>query len=215
MELETFILSEKDKDGVRELVDVAYIPYEPVCVGVKSTAKEMTPFIAGLANRGLGGGASYGMREKPSGRIIAIMSNFIVTPDDSEIFQETKYDEEKSNWYSEVMRDFSTGVDVFQGKFKKCLELMILCVHPDYVKRGLAKKLIKLSEEKGREMGCDVASIQATNIITYHISKKLGYEEVHRQELDELKDENGRPVLDMEFLKTDGTTFLSYLTKAL
>ncbi|XP_064086464.1 uncharacterized protein LOC135201445 isoform X2 [Macrobrachium nipponense] len=175
----------------------------------------MAPFIADVGNRGLGSGASFGMREKPSGRIIGVMSNFVVTPDDSEIFQETKYDEEKSNWYSNVMRDFSTGVDVFQGKFKKCLELMILCVHPDYTGKGLAKKLVKLSEEKGREIGCDVLSIQATNIITYHISKKLGFQEIHRQELDTLTDEKGRPVLDMEFLKTNGTTFLSYLTKAL
>ncbi|XP_064086463.1 uncharacterized protein LOC135201445 isoform X1 [Macrobrachium nipponense] len=215
MELETFILSEKDKEGLRELVEVGYIPQEPVCVGIKSTAKEMAPFIADVGNRGLGSGASFGMREKPSGRIIGVMSNFVVTPDDSEIFQETKYDEEKSNWYSNVMRDFSTGVDVFQGKFKKCLELMILCVHPDYTGKGLAKKLVKLSEEKGREIGCDVLSIQATNIITYHISKKLGFQEIHRQELDTLTDEKGRPVLDMEFLKTNGTTFLSYLTKAL
>ncbi|XP_066979830.1 uncharacterized protein [Macrobrachium rosenbergii] len=215
MELETFILSEKDKEGLRELLEVGFIPYEPVCVGMKSTVQEMLPLVARMGNKGLGGGASHGMREKSSGKIIAVMSDFIVTPDDNEIFQETKYDEEKSNWYSNVLCEFSAGVDVFHGKFKKCLELMVLCVHPDYTRRGLAQELIKLSEEKGREMGCDVASIQATNIITYHISKKLGYEEVHRQELDELKDENGRPVLDMEFLKTDGTTFLSYLTKAL
>ncbi|XP_064086465.1 uncharacterized protein LOC135201446 [Macrobrachium nipponense] len=215
MELETFILSVKDKEGLRELVDVGFVPKEPVCVGIKSTAQEMAPFVADVGNRGLRSGASIGIRKKPSGRIIGVMSNFVVTPGDSEIFQETKYDEEKSNWYSNVMRDFSSGVDVFQGKFNKCLELMILCIHPDYTGKGLAKKLVKLSEEKGREIGCDVASIQATNIITYHISKKLGFQEVHRQELDTLTDERGCPVLDMEFLRSNGTTFISYLTKAL
>lgn len=213
--LEIFALSEKDMEDFRDLMENVFIPYEPVCAGRKGTAKELLPFILGFGVKGLTSGASFGMREKPSGRAIAVVSNYIITPEDTAITEDIRYDEEKSNWYSGVMAEFNTGVDVFKGKFKKCLEITSLCVHPDYMGKGLAQELIRMSEEKGREMGCDVASIQASNIITYHISKKLGYEEIRRQEIDTLKDQNGRPVLDMEFMKTNGTTFLSYLTKAL
>ncbi|XP_066950884.1 uncharacterized protein [Macrobrachium rosenbergii] len=213
--LETFTLSEMDEEGFRDLMEDAYIPYEPVCVGCKGTPKELLPFVLGFGIKGLTSGVSFGMRENPSGRVIAVVSNYTITPGDSAISEDVRYDEEKSNWYSDVVAEFSAGVDVFKGKFKKCLDISSLCVHPDYMGKGLAQELIRMSEEKGREMGCDVASIQTSNIITYHICKKLGYEEIRRQEIDTLTDENGRPVLDMEFMKTNGTTFLSYLTKDL
>ncbi|XP_064086458.1 uncharacterized protein LOC135201443 [Macrobrachium nipponense] len=213
--LDTFVLSEKDKEDFRALMEDVFIPYEPMCVGCKGTAKELLPFILGFGAKGLASGVSFGMKEKSSGRVIAAVSNYFITPEDTAITEDIRYDEEKSNWYSDVMAEFCAGVDVFKGKFKKCLDITSLCVHPDYKGKGLAKELIRLSEEKGREMGCDVASIQASNIVTYHISKKLGFEEIHRQEVETLKDENGLPVLDMEFMKTNGTTFLSFLTKAL
>ncbi|XP_064111978.1 uncharacterized protein LOC135219275 [Macrobrachium nipponense] len=124
---------------------------------------------------------------------------------------------EKSNQYSKVLHDLCADVDILKdGRFNKQLELQCLCVHPNYGNKGLGMKLVRLSEEKGKDLGCDVATIQAVNAVTDHIAKKTGYTTVRRVDVRDIRDETGRPLLDLEAVREGtGTSYFTYYMKKL
>ncbi|XP_064086686.1 uncharacterized protein LOC135201585 [Macrobrachium nipponense] len=214
--LEQVALSPKENDEVYELLRDAYVPREPVCIGLRASYDELKPLFESLVPHTLTSGASIGLREASSGKVVAYMLNLVIDSPDFELFQKGGLGSEKADLYSKLMQDFCAGVDVFNGgQFKKNLELLLLCVHPSYGGRGIAAELIKMSENKGRAMGCDIATIQAVNVITDHIARKLGYQEICRIDMKERTKENGEALVDMELMEANGTTHLIYLSKRL
>ncbi|XP_068242778.1 uncharacterized protein [Palaemon carinicauda] len=214
--LETVILSPKDYDEVFELLREAYIPREPVCISLGGSYEEVEPLFAQLVPSTLKSEASIGLRDVSSGKVVAFMLNVIIDSPDFKLFKDGNLGSEKADLYSKLMQDFCKNVDVFcGGQFKKNLELLLLCVHPNYGKRGIGAELIKMSEKKGREMGCDIATIQAVNIVTDHIVRKLDYREIARMDMSKRKKDNGELLLDMDLFSANGTTHLTYFSKIL
>ncbi|XP_066979596.1 uncharacterized protein [Macrobrachium rosenbergii] len=214
--LEQVVLSPKESDEVYELLRDAYVPREPVCIGLRSSYDELKPLFESVIPHTLTNGISIGLKDSSSGKVVAVMLNVVIDSPDFQLFKNGELGSEKADLYSKLLQDFCAGVDVFNGsQFKKNLELLLLCVHPNYGKRGIGAELIKMSENKGRAMGCDIATIQAVNIITDHIVRKLGYQEVSKMDLSERRKENGEPLVDMELMRANGTTHLTYLSKRL
>ncbi|XP_068214740.1 uncharacterized protein [Palaemon carinicauda] len=216
-DLEEFPITSQDADDIYNLTRVSYVNREPLCLGLHMSFEEFLPLLKEVFPPTFDSQVSFGMREKSSGRLVAFMLSRILHPDAPDIFQEGGQENEKANQYTKVLHDLCRDVDVFnKGRFKKQLELQCLNVHPDYNKRGLAFKLIQMSEEKGRDLGCDVATIQAVNVVTDHIAEKMGYSTIKKTDVKTLTDATGRLLLDVEAVtEKAGTSHFNYFVKAL
>ncbi|XP_066957338.1 uncharacterized protein [Macrobrachium rosenbergii] len=218
VDLEEILITPQDGDDVYDLMKVSYVDREPLCVGLHMTYEEFLPLLKNVLPPTFESKVSFGMREKSSGKLVAFMLSRILLPqDDPEIFQEGGYETEKSNHYTKVLYDLCSDIDVLQdGKFKKQLELQCLSVHPDYSNRGLGRKLLQMSEDKGKELGCDVATMQAMNAITDRIAKKMGHSTVRKTDIATIKDGTGRTLLDVDAVRNgSGTSYFTYFMKEL
>ncbi|XP_066982598.1 uncharacterized protein [Macrobrachium rosenbergii] len=218
VDLEEILITPQDRDDIYDLIKVSYVDREPLCVGLHMTSEEFLSLLEKVMPPTLDSKVSFGMREKSSGKLVAFMLSEIFLPqDDPEVFQEGRYGTEKPNLYMKVLYDLCSGIEVLQdGKFKKQLVLRCLSVHPDYSNQGLGRKLLQMSEEKGKELGCDVATMQAVNVITDSIAKKMRYTTVRRTDITTIKDGMGRTLLDVDAVKNRvGTSYFTYYMKEL
>ncbi|XP_064103496.1 uncharacterized protein LOC135213513 [Macrobrachium nipponense] len=216
--LEEILITPKDGDDIYDLMRVSYVDKEPLCVGLHMTFEEFFPLLKKVLPPTFDSKVSFGLREKSSGKLVAFILGRILLPeDDPEIFPEGGYEVEKSNHYSKVLYDLCSDIDVFRdGRFKRQLELQCLSVHPDYGNRGLGRKLLQMSEDKGKELGCDVATMQAVNAFTDRIAKKMGHSTVRRTDITTIKDGTGRPLLDVDAVRNGlGTSYFTYFMKEL
>ncbi|KAK7044019.1 hypothetical protein SK128_011787, partial [Halocaridina rubra] len=70
-----------------------------------------------------------------------------------------------------------------------------------------------VSEAKGREKGCQVLTMQATNPITAIIAQKLDYETLRRMDVRSFRGADGQCLLDTSAMA--GTTHFVFLSKKL
>lgn len=218
VDLEEILITPQDGDDIFDLIKTSYVDREPLCVGLHLTFEDYLPLLKNVVPPTLYSNVSFGMREKSSGKLVAfILSRILVPQDDPILFQEGGYETEKTNHYTKVLYDLCSDIDVLQdGKFKKQLELQCLSVHPDYSNRGLGRKLLQMSEEKGKELGCDVATIQAVNVVTDSMAKKAGYTTVRTTDIATIKDGTGRTLLDVDAVRNElGTSYFTYFMKEL
>ncbi len=88
---------------------------------------------------------------------------------------------------------------------KDCTKLFkfnILCVSPDYARRGISSTLLRLSLEKAVHLGCTGVLATATNIITQNMFEKRSFKVLKMVEHKDILDENGRQLIKC----SDGTT---------
>ncbi|XP_064102220.1 uncharacterized protein LOC135212591 [Macrobrachium nipponense] len=218
VELHEIPITPQDEDDIYDLMKVSYVDRGPLCVGLHMTFEEFYPMLKKVLPPTFGSQVSFGLREKSSGKLVAfILSRILLHEDDQEIFPKGGFETEKSNHYTKVLHDLCSDIDVLQdGRFKKQLELQCLSVHPDYSNRGLGRKLLQMSEDKGKELGCDVATMQSVNAFTDRIAKKMGHSTVRRTDIATIKHGTGRPLLDVDAVRNGlGTSYFTYFMKEL
>lgn len=212
--IESFVLTNNDWNDILRLFVTAYCPFEPLGLGLHITNEDLLPFIEDAMTICIGSNASFGMRDKSTGKAVGFILNMIIDSPDTELFSNTSYSTEESNLYAKVMYDFCSEVNVWaEDGVTKQIEMFMLAVEPEYRCQGLAKEFFRLSEEKGKEMGCNILSIQATNFITDIIATKRGYKRLQKLDISTLKKEDGQQLLDLSAM--NGNTHFTYLCKRL
>ncbi|XP_013099863.2 arylalkylamine N-acetyltransferase 1 isoform X1 [Stomoxys calcitrans] len=89
--------------------------------------------------------------------------------------------------------------DIFQRfNVDKAFDLRILSVDGQYRGQGIAKHLVRHSEDLAKEYGYKIMKADATGIFSQKILKSHGFEVLLEQYYDKYVDEFGQPVLNVE-----------------
>ncbi|CAL4124483.1 unnamed protein product [Meganyctiphanes norvegica] len=92
----------------------------------------------------------------------------------------------------------------------KVLEMVILVVHQNYCRRGIAKKLVQLSEETACKLDCQQVMSQASNVVSQGLFHRMDYKTVADLSMDSFKME-GKSILNMN--EAQGTSKYLFMIK--
>ncbi|CAL4182158.1 unnamed protein product, partial [Meganyctiphanes norvegica] len=101
-------------------------------------------------------------------------------------------------FFMEIINHVYEGIDLFdQNGVDRIFEFILLTVNPSFKGKGIARKLVELSEQKGIEEGCQLGKVEASNVITQYIWKQLGYQPFTVFQFQEYNKEKGKDVFDL------------------
>merc|ERR1711874_348613 len=80
----------------------------------------------------------------------------------------------------------------------RIFEFIMLTVDPSYKGKGIARKLIEVSEQKAIKEGVPLGKVEASHVITQHLWKSLGYETFLTLNFEEYNKEKGENVFDLD-----------------
>jgi len=125
-------------------------------------------------------------------RIVAVVLNCLVDKGQSVIDHSALAPEDQVIW--NFLDGLDAGYDIFENlKVDNGLELVFLCVHPDYIGKGLARLLTEETISLARSRGVPFIKSNPTTPATCHLFESLGFETVNEKRLVAHLLENGQP----------------------
>ncbi|CAL4135198.1 unnamed protein product, partial [Meganyctiphanes norvegica] len=199
--MEYTLLSEKDWDEVEPLIKDCFLAREPTCLALHAKPEELMPMFSMLGDMCLTSTCSYGARDTENGgKLVAFMLNRIALLENREMEKAFTYEgSPKENFKLEFAKEVYKDIDLFDDNegVDRIFEFMALTVDPDYKGKGISRKLVELSEEKGIELGCQLGKVEASNIITQHIWSTMDYKTFVSIDFQEYNEEKGNEVFDV------------------
>ncbi|XP_047485961.1 uncharacterized protein LOC125037037 [Penaeus chinensis] len=178
-DLEFLVLREEHLEDVIRFAKQHYFPREPLCSGLSVGAvdpREGTRMGDDI-RKCLASGLSIGAFDRTSRDLVGIRLAYTCTKDDEAgegdagpspaCELEAMYKRDDLVWDSVGLFD-APGVE-------KILVMFLVGVRSDYGRRGIAKKMVELTIERGRAAGCHEARVIASNIFTQALFSKLGF----------------------------------------
>ncbi|XP_069936100.1 uncharacterized protein [Cherax quadricarinatus] len=133
-------------------------------------------------------GVAVGSREQ-TGRLVGVILCCFITADSSWYSDETKCTSQAEVAATRIVNMAKSLVDLFEDPtVKKVLYLKASCVHPDYARQGICKKLLEMCVDLGVERGCQMAVGVTTSTYVQNICLELGYENRATLDLNEVKE---------------------------
>ncbi|XP_073831143.1 arylalkylamine N-acetyltransferase-like 7 isoform X2 [Musca autumnalis] len=136
-----------------------------------------------------------------SNEIAGVILNGILHPGDIETSQKKLElnDDEKFKKIFRLLYTINLKDDIFQ-KFDvdKAFDVRILSVDSQYRGQGIAKHLVRHSENIAKECGFKLMKADATGIFSQKILKSNGFEVLLEQYYNKYVDEFGQPILNVE-----------------
>jgi len=171
---------ENDYSEVIRLFKTEFLAREPTFLGLGSTPDDTIEYHIPIVMECLKSGISLGARYKPSGELVGLVLNTIITPTSKTCPSDPASYKAKNKFEANLQQMFAemeAAVDVFDKyKVQKILDLEFLCTHKDHGGNGIAKALIKTSEFLGIRHKCQLAIVIASHVTTQTIFSKRGYE---------------------------------------
>ncbi|KAK9875610.1 hypothetical protein WA026_009409 [Henosepilachna vigintioctopunctata] len=140
-------------------------------------------------------GVSYMAIDTKSGKIAGASLNGISHKGEAEEeLEKMKYsDDIKYNRLMGLIYSNNVEVELFKKyNVDELFDLRILTVDHHYRGKGLAQKLLEVSEQLAMEKGYTLLKVDATSFFTQKICTKLGFETIRTVLYKEIKDENGK-----------------------
>jgi arylalkylamine N-acetyltransferase len=94
---------------------------------------------------------------------------------------------------------------------KTCLQIFIVCVHPDYKRQNIATNLLEASFDLAKSIGFDLISVDCTSKFTSNIAEKLSMDLVSTVTYDEYNNYLGKRLFSPLPPHTDIKTFVKAL----
>ncbi|KAK9875612.1 hypothetical protein WA026_009410 [Henosepilachna vigintioctopunctata] len=145
-------------------------------------------------------GLSYVAIDSESGRIAGTILNGISHRGDveEELEKMKSIDDIKFNRLMGLLFTNNADVELFKKyNVDKIFELRILSVDNDFRGKGLAQKLMEMSEQLAQEQGFTLLKVDATSFFTQKICTKLGYKTMKSIVYKDIKNENGELIYDV------------------
>ncbi|XP_042893076.1 uncharacterized protein LOC122267144 isoform X2 [Penaeus japonicus] len=210
--IEYFPLRPENFDEVAKIMEDEYFPREPVCMGFHVTASATSGMTCRKLKECLASGVSFGARDVTTGTLTGVRLSFIKTK--AEAIVAKPMDERKSEYEIKVCglcEEIRSEVNIFQDSdAEKILYMFVLCVRGNYSGRGIAKKLVQMSIEQGKALGCQLVLATISNMFSSRIYTGLGFETRHSVDVSTLAGDWG---LDLSAMK--GNTMIHIMTKSL
>jgi len=198
-DIEYPLLTEADLPELRTLVKEAFATREPTTLCLHASPEEVLTYFMDITEECIknNGKIHVGAREIGSGKLVGCMINNILTkerPQSPWIYAKCTNDKELT--FRDIFIKVESHDDVMtRDNVDRLFEYALLTVDPNYGGRGIAKTVVKMSEELAIKEGVKVGLTETTNIISQNIFTKLGYKVYHT--LDYASFElNGKCVLD-------------------
>ncbi|RXG57983.1 hypothetical protein Avbf_09355, partial [Armadillidium vulgare] len=104
-----------------------------------------------------------------------------------------------------ILVDIGSSFNVFKQDetLEKILEIAPMTVDPEFSGNKLVYRMTEESEKIARELGCQAEISQATNKITQHIRRKMGFEKLSTINYKDVEVDGVKP-LDISAM--NGTT---------
>ncbi|CAL4096787.1 unnamed protein product, partial [Meganyctiphanes norvegica] len=171
------------------------------CLALHVKPEELLPLYSVVGHMCLNSGVSYGARDTVNGgKLVGVRLSKISLLENREMEKNFKYEGNPQEMLrigltKEVYKD----IDLFDDNegVDRIFEFMVLTVDPDYKGKGIARKLVELSEQKAIEVGCQLGNVEASNTITQHIYRTMGYKTYLAFDFTEYNKKKGKKVFDV------------------
>ncbi|CAL4132398.1 unnamed protein product [Meganyctiphanes norvegica] len=199
--MEYTLLSEKDWDEVEPLIKNCFLAREPTCLALHAKPEALLPLFSIVGDMCMNSGCSYGARDTVNGsKLVGVMLNKIVLLENKDADKNFKYDGTPQEMFKiELIKEVYKDIDLFDDNegVESIFEFVALTVDPEYKGKGISRKLVELSEEKGIELGCQLGKVEASNIITQHIWSTMDYKTFLSFDFQEYNKKKGKEVFDV------------------
>ncbi|XP_076051015.1 arylalkylamine N-acetyltransferase 1-like [Oratosquilla oratoria] len=205
-----------DVDDVLHFYEHEFVPREPMALGLGLTWDHERDCVTSVTNELCSCGASVIARDPAKdNRIVGIRLCKFVDKDSSKDFQKVvEQSTGKMRIYLEILLKLQDGFDPFEEEedVDKILQYVSLGVAKNYSGRGIAGKMCKMSEERAKELGAQYVRVEATNLRSQKVFRRLGLEV--RDSIDYATYEvDGEKVFDVS--KMGESTCIQSMTKKL
>ncbi|XP_063596605.1 uncharacterized protein LOC134773339 [Penaeus indicus] len=206
--IEYVVLGREAFEEVAKLINDEFLTREPLSMGSRLSGSATEGAIGSGLKKCLDSGVTIGAKDASTGALVGVRLSYIQTKgDDSHVEPTNEFEKRVLGIVSEA----GSKVDVFQDPgVEKVLYMYMLSVRRDYGGRGIGKKLVQVTMERGKELGCQLAFTTITNVLSGRIFLGLGYET--RYTLDMATPEGDRG-MDLEAM--DGNRTVRIMTKRL
>ncbi|KAK4299633.1 hypothetical protein Pmani_028092 [Petrolisthes manimaculis] len=177
--LEYHDLTESDVEEVVAFMAEHFYPREPVSTGLHMTYEDNKEWIHGSVREWVRSGVSVVARDPAKGQIAGTILATILTRNQSNTYEcALTSPKTKVRTLHTVLSVLEEAVDFFARyeEVDRILELAMITVSEEYSGRGVGKKLVQESEARGRALGCQLATAQATAVPSQRLLLRLGYE---------------------------------------
>ncbi|XP_064080937.1 uncharacterized protein LOC135197774 isoform X1 [Macrobrachium nipponense] len=172
----------EDSEDVVNFMAQHFYPREPLSTGLHMTYDDNKEWIHSSVREWVRSGASVVARDPATERLAGTILATVLTRDQSNTFEEAlKSPKTKVRTLHTVLSVLEAAVDFFSRyeKVDKILELAMITVPEEYSGRGVGRRLVQESENRGLKLGCQLATAQATAVPSQRLLYRLGYESLY------------------------------------
>ncbi|KAG0723245.1 hypothetical protein GWK47_043039 [Chionoecetes opilio] len=175
-------LKEEDREEVVAFMAEHFYPREPLNTGLHLPYDHNKEWIHGAVQEWTRSRVSVVARDPTTGRLAGTLLGTILTRQQPNTYQQAlNSPNTKVRTLHTVLSVLEAAVDFF-ARYKKVdriLELARIIVSEKMGGRGVGRRLVQESEQRGRQLGCQLATSQATAVPSQRLLYRLGYESLY------------------------------------
>ncbi|XP_050727862.1 uncharacterized protein LOC127004344 [Eriocheir sinensis] len=175
-------LKEDDIKPVMDFMAEHFYPREPLSTGLHMTYEDNKEWISQSVADWVRSGVCVVARDPDTGKIGGTLLATILTREQANTYQQALTSPKtKVKTLHTILSVLEAAVDFFERyeKVDRILELAMMTVSPELAGRGVGRRLVQESEKRGRRLGCQLATAQATAVPSQRILYRLGYEALY------------------------------------
>lgn len=175
-------LTEDDVEEVIAFMAEHFYPREPVSTGLHMTYDDNKEWIHGSVRDWVKSGVSVVARDPITEKVAGTILATILTRDQSNTYEQALMSpKSKVKTLHTVLSVLEAAVDFFSRyqKVDRILELAMITVSEEFSGRGVGRRLVQESENRGQRLGCQLATAQATAVPSQRLLYRLGYESLY------------------------------------
>ncbi|KAG0723069.1 hypothetical protein GWK47_043327 [Chionoecetes opilio] len=154
----------------------------PQSTGLHMTYEDNKEWIHGSVQEWARSGMSVVARYPATGRLAGTLLGTILTHQQPNTYQQAlNSPKTKVKTLHTVLSVLEAAVDFF-ARYQcvdRILELAMITVSEQMGDRGVGRRLVQESEQRGRQLGCQLATAQATAVPSQRLLYRLGYESLY------------------------------------
>jgi len=194
-EIRIIVARPEHRFAIVNLAETSFVPFEPVEVALGSKWEHERNEWEKFAESGLENPCCH-VAINSKNELIGFRMSQIV---DMEKMQPTTPFFESSSGHLRTIADAVTAKWLSQmPRPGRMLQFLAMCVRPDYGGRGIALKMCEENLALGKQLGCVLGAVIASNWKSQRVFEKLGFETVETFYFANFRDENGKLIMNLE-----------------
>jgi ribosomal protein S18 acetylase RimI-like enzyme len=172
-----------DADAMTRLLADVFSHHDPLAFAVGVTAADFETFVRPLCTKVAAEGLTYVARRSDTGKMVGVLlTEDAASSAPEELSRLDKKFDPVMDILGEIVAEYRAVSEPILGE---SLHLFLLGVSDEATRQGVGQELVKAVLENGARRGYRMAFAEATNKVSQHIFRKLGFaSRAHRSYLD-------------------------------